>query len=167
MVITLYYPSIKCDFMKLQNKLIINQLDHKLAKVLPLLKESIPDDGWIRTIRRNLNISLRQLGRRMGITVASLRELEIREQEKSITLGKLEEAAQALDCKLVYFVIPAEGSFEKIIEKRARMIAEEIVKRSAHSMELEDQGNSAERIKKAVEERTIKLIYELPRYLWD
>jgi len=153
--------------MKLQKKLLIGQLDQKVAKISTLSNKSIPDSGWIRTIRKCLNISLGQMSKRMGITPSSWREIEIREQEKSISLKKLEEAAKALDCKLVYFIVPNEGSFDKLIEKRARKIAEEVVKRSAQSMELEDQGNTVERIKKAIEERTIKLIYEMPRYLWD
>lgn len=167
MGITLNYPVFYGDFMKLQKKLLLEQLDQKLGKAFPLIKEPIPEDGWIRTIRKTLNISLTQLGKRMGITPASVREIEIREQGKSITIKKLEEVAQALDCKLVYFLLPIEGSFEKVIEKRARIIAEEIVRRSAHSMELEDQANTEERIKRAINERTTKLIYEMPRYLWD
>ena len=46
-------------------------------------------------------------------------------------------------------------------------MAEEIVMRTSHTMKLEDQENSEERIKKAIKDRAEKIKNELPKYLWD
>ncbi len=153
--------------MKLQDKLILEQLDHKTESYRILTTARVPEQGWIKTVRTAMNISLRQIAARLGITPASVKEMEIRESEKTITLKKLEEAANAMGCKLVYGFVPMKGTFSDIVEKQARKIAAEIVMRTAHTMELESQGNTEERLKKAIEERTKKIMYERPRYLWD
>ena len=54
-----------------------------------------------------------------------------------------------------------------MLEKRALKIAEEIVMRTSHTMKLEDQENSEERLEKAIKYRAEKIKNELPKYLWD
>ena len=51
-------------------------------------------------------MSLRQLGNRMGISAQSVMEIEQREVDGSITLKSLKEAANAIEMKLVYAIIP-------------------------------------------------------------
>ena len=68
--------------------------------------------------------------------------------------------------KLVYGLIPIEGSLEDIIEKKAREMAIEIVKRTNRTMILEDQQVSDKRLKKEVQELTKELVDEMPRNLW-
>jgi hypothetical protein len=46
-------------------------------------------------------------------------------------------------------------------------MAEKIVKRTSVTMQLEDQGNSPKRIKKAIDELTEELKREIPKSLWD
>jgi predicted DNA-binding mobile mystery protein A len=112
-------------------------------------------------------MSLRQFGERLGITPPSAENIEKREKEGSITLRSLEEAGRALDMKLVYGFVPMHGSIEKTIEDRARALALEIVKATSHTMVLEDQEVTNERLKKAVDNKAAELIYKMPRYLWD
>ena len=40
-------------------------------------------------------------------------------------------------------------------------------KRTAHTMQLEDQANSKKRIEAAINERTEELKKEVPKMLWD
>ena len=101
------------------------------------------------------------------ITKQSTQNLEKREGDGSITIKALENAARAMEMKLVYGFVPIEGSVEKMIEKKARKLAAEIVHRTSGNMKLEDQGNSPERIKRAIEERTKELMEEMPKILWD
>jgi hypothetical protein len=72
-----------------------------------------------------------------------------------------------MNMKLVYALVPLDGSLEIMIEKRAREIAEQIVSRTAHSMKLEDQAVSYKRIDKSVKEMAAEIKNEMPRYLWD
>ncbi|MBN9381294.1 MAG: mobile mystery protein A [Chitinophagaceae bacterium] len=153
--------------MKLQNsKLILRQLDKKLMTFQPL-QDAMPATGWVNLIRKTLNMSLRQLGDRLSITPQSMRDIEKREKQGTISLKALREAAEALDMTLVYGFIPKDGSLEKIIERKAYEKARKIVNRTSTTMKLEDQGNSKERIKQAVAELAEEIKREMPKNLWD
>jgi len=151
----------------LKQKLMIEQLDNKLLKYAPLLTNTMPEKGWIQSIRKAYKMSLRQFGERLGVTIQSATGVEKREEEGSITIKSLEEAGQALNMKLVYGFVPMNGSIEKTIETRAKELALEIVKTTSNTMALEDQKNTSQRLKKAVEDKAQQLIYEMPRHLWD
>jgi predicted DNA-binding mobile mystery protein A len=155
--------------MKNLNKaLMIEQLDKKLLKFASIESDIIPPrDGWIKAIRSALNISLVQFARILKKSPPTVKELEEREAKKNITLNKLSEVGEALNLRLVYGFVPKDGSLEKMIEKRAYKIAKEIVMRTSHSMKLEDQENTDERLQKAIKDRAEKIKYEMPKYLWD
>ena len=151
----------------LNRKLQIEQLDKKLTLMKQFSKIEPSEKGWIFSIRRSLNMSLRQFGQRLNITAQSAKEIENREQTKSITLKSLSEAAEALDMKLVYGLVPKGKSINKLIERRAMEVAKQIVQRTSHSMSLEDQENIPERINKAIKDKAEQIKNEIPRYLWD
>lgn len=151
----------------LNKKLIIRQLDKKIKKLSVLDESIIPSNGWIKTIRTALNMTLVQFAKRLGKTSPTVKELEDREANKTITLKKLMEVGEALDLKLVYGFIPKEGSLEKMIEKRAMELAEKIVRKTSHNMALEDQQNSEERLQQAIKERALIIKEQTPKYLWD
>ena len=148
------------------NKLIVEQLDKKLL-AFSKLDDNTPSGGWIHAIRTSLKMSLRQMGNRLSIAPQSVKEIEQREKDGSITLKKLREAGKVLNMQLVYGFIPKEESLKKMIEKKASEIAREVVMRTSHSMMLEDQENSRQRIEKAIKERAEEIKNEMPGYLWD
>ncbi len=150
-----------------KKKLQIEQLESRIKLFSPVRKIPNPPTGWVRAIRMALGMSLQQLANKMSITKQSVQEIEIREKEGAITLKSLREAARALDMELVYGFVPKDGSLEKYIEKKARSLAEEIVSRTSNTMKLEDQENTKQRIKKAIDERTQLIKQELPKALWD
>lgn len=147
--------------------LLIEQLDSKLMRFREVEDVIVPPGGWIKSIRTALKMSLKQLGDRLNITPQSVTDMEKREAEGTITLKTLKDLASALDMRLVYGFIPKQGSIEQMIEERAKEIATEIVSRTNTTMTLEDQQNSKERIKKAIEQKTEEIKYEMPKYLWD
>jgi predicted DNA-binding mobile mystery protein A len=147
--------------------LITTQLDAQIEKFNSLGTVPVPSDGWIKAIRTALKMSLRQYSEKLHITSQSAKEIEEREANGSITLKGLREAANALDMKLVYALIPKEHSLEKMIEKKAHEVARQIVMQTSHSMKLENQENSAQRIEQAIKEKAEELKREMPRYLWD
>ena len=53
------------------------------------------------------------------------------------------------------------------MKKRALQLAQEIVLRTSHSMSLEEQKPSDERLQKAIRERAENIKLEMPKYLWD
>ena len=77
------------------------------------------------------------------------------------------EIAESLDCRFVYGFIPKAGSLENVIEQRALRVATDIVARTSHTMQLEDQDNSEDRLRNAVRNRAEEIKNETPKYLWD
>lgn len=153
--------------MNSKQKLIIEQVDKKLLEFKSLKNNVIPSKGWIYTIRTALKMSLRQLGNRLKITAQSVKEIEEREENGSITIKSLREAGAVLDMKLVYGFIPKSESIEKMIEDRTIELARELVLRTSHSMKLEDQENKQERLEKAIKSKANEIITKMPKYLWD
>jgi predicted DNA-binding mobile mystery protein A len=150
-----------------KQKLLIEQADKKLAVFRPLGSITIPQKGWIHTVRVALKMSLRQLGNRLKISPQSVKEIEERESNGSITIKGLKEVGAALDMMFVYGFIPKGQSIEKMIEKRALEVAKEIVMRTSNTMQLEDQENSKERLEKAIKNRAEEIKTKMPRYIWD
>lgn len=124
-----------------------------------------PTDGWIRSIRRAIGMSTRQLAERIGITQQSTFRLEENELDYSITLKTLRRVAEALDCRLVYAIIPNDGCLEDTVRKQAYKKSKAIVEPVNHTMILESQGfgNLEEKIKETAQE----LSTELNSKLWD
>lgn len=150
-----------------KHRLLIEQVDQKLAGFKHLETVVVPQNGWVNTIRIALKMSLRQLGNRLGITYQSVKEIEQREANGTITLKTLREVGNALDLKLVYGFVPKNGSIEKIIEERALELARQIVMRTSHTMKLEDQENSKNRINKSIKNKVEEITDTMPKYLWD
>ena len=154
--------------MKMLNrKLIVAQIDRKLEGLHALRGIDVPSKGWINAIRTTLNMSLVQLAKRLKKTSASVKEIEEREENKTITLKKLIEVGEALDLQFVYAFLPKESSIEWIIEKQAQRVAREIVMRTSHTMKLEEQENREERLRQAIKDRADLLKQEMPKHLWD
>jgi predicted DNA-binding mobile mystery protein A len=152
---------------KLDKKLMVEQLDRKLAKLHVLKEVEVPSKGWINAIRTTLNMSLVQLAKRLNKSSVSVKEIEEREQHKTITLKKLIEVGEALDLQLVYGFLPKESSIEKMIDKRAQQVARDVVMRTSHTMKLEEQENREERLQQAIKDRADTLKQEMPKHLWD
>ena len=148
-------------------RIILEQVDRKILQFKKIEAMSIPSSGWVFAIRQALGMSLKQLGKKMGITSQSVKEIEEREKNGTISLNVLRQFGKSLNMRMIYGFIPNEKSLEKIIEKRALELAEEIVMRTSVSMKLEDQENKPERIRKAIKEKANEIKLEMPRYLWD
>ena len=154
--------------MRLKNsKLIINQLDNRMQSLHSLGDLQTPKEGWINLVRKTINMSLRQLGKRLSLTPQGVKKIETNEANGGITLNTLRLVGEALNLKLVYGFIPKDGSLEKMIEKKANELAKKIVMRTSTSMKLEDQENSKQRITEAITELTETLKREMSKSLWD
>lgn len=144
-----------------------DQLTRKIQALSALRNSITPSGGWVNAIRTAFGISLQQLGDKLSITKQSALDIEKREREGTITIKALREAARALDMQLVYGFVPMDGSLDALIERKAKELATQIVLRASHTMKLEDQENTEQRIKKAIEERTALLKSQMPKSLWD
>jgi predicted DNA-binding mobile mystery protein A len=102
------------------------------------LKHSMPNAGWVRSIRNALGMTLEQLGKRLDVTAATVADVERSESNGTVQLNTLRRVATALDCDLVYALVPRRNIVE-IVESRRDELAQAAYRRTAHSMALEDQ----------------------------
>lgn len=150
-----------------QKRLLVTQLSRRMAHFKEAKNYQMPSEGWIYAIRTALGMSLKQLGQRLKMTPQGIKDIERREKDGSLTLQRLREVANALDMQLVYGVIPREQTLEKMIEKRARELAREIVMKTSHTMHLENQGLDEDAIKETIDNRAEKIKNEMPKDLWN
>ena len=154
--------------MKIRNrKLILEQLDAKIKAFKQVANIPKPGNGWIQSIREGLHMTLRQLGKKMNISAPTLKGLERSEQQSSITLKSLEQVAEVLDMKVMYALVPKEGTLQDMVDAKAWEKAREIVNRTANTMSLEDQKSEQSRLMKAFQEKKNELKNEIPKFLWD
>ena len=147
-------------------KLQLKQLDRKLRsfREMPVESKSPPRKGWISAIRRALGMSGTILAARMQVSQSAETQFEKGEQDKSISLATLQKIAEALDAELVYAIVPRKP-IEEILKERAVETAWQRIQPLAHSMNLENQGTSDERLKHEVEELAQELM-KRPKELW-
>ncbi|MBI1287753.1 MAG: mobile mystery protein A [Flavobacteriales bacterium] len=150
-----------------RDKLILEQLERKIEPFRSARNIPAPEKGWLQAVRTALNMTLEQLGNRLGTSKQSAKAIEMREASGAISLKNLREAANAMDMQLVYGLVPKEGTVDQLVERKARALAEKIVRRTHHNMQLEDQGNSEERIRQAIDDLTDEIKREMRRSIWD
>ena len=97
-----------------------------------------PPRGWLRAIRDSMGMTAVQLGRRMGLTSQSIEDAERSEATGTIRLDTLRRAAAALDCTLVYALVP-NRPIEEHVQERANRKAIAALSRVDQTMLLEDQ----------------------------
>lgn len=144
-------------------RLRLRQLDKSLLSWNSLRPR--PAEGWIRTIRRALGMTVGDLGRRVGISAPAVSQLEKAEREYAITLSRLQALAEALDCDLVYAFVP-RTSLGTFLKREAEQIARGRVNRVQHSMSIEAQGVGNAEIKNQVREQTEEILAGNWRRIW-
>jgi predicted DNA-binding mobile mystery protein A len=150
----------------LSSALARKHLDKRLTPLRSSTAVQRPDKGWVRAIRDALGMNARQLAARLNVSQPTITNIEKNEANDTITLKRLREAAAALDCTLVYALVP-NTSLQQIVEDRARHIADAQLARTHHTMSLEDQElDDADR--HAERQRLMhRLLDGHPRHLWE
>ena len=70
------------------------------------LDQSVPGEGWIRAVRTQKNMLGKQLAQKLRVSAARISVLEKDERRGAVTLKMMQKAAEALDCRFVYALIP-------------------------------------------------------------
>lgn len=146
---------------------ILHQTDHEIEKLKCIGDLTLPQEGWVRSIRRSLGMSMRQLGRRMGITPQSVKEIEDREQSGSVSIRVLQQFGDALGMKFVYGFIPREKSLEAMIDKRVKEVADQIIYSTSMPLGPDILRNDPDRFLRAFIAKTRELKAKMPVNLWD
>ena len=114
------------------------RLDERFREAEPLARFEPPPRGWIKAIRSALGMTTAQLASRLGVKQPSVVALEQSEARGSIELATLRRVAEALDCTLVYALVP-KRPLESTVRARARAFVRWRLAPVEHSMLLENQ----------------------------
>ena len=139
------------------------RLDERLAQFGAAERFQPPSRGWTKAIREALGMTTAQLAKRMGVRQPSVVNLEMSEERATIELATLRRAAAALDCTLVYALIPNKP-LETTIRERARAFLRRRRQPVEHTMLLEDQqvkdGLTDAQLDEALRETNPRLFWE-------
>jgi len=105
-----------------------------------------------------------QLANRLGVTQQTVEAMEKSEAGGVIQLTTLRRAAAALDCTLVYALVP-RTALEDVVQSRARALAVRDLDRVDHTMKLEAQGVDAAGREERIEDYIRDVLKD--RDLWD
>lgn len=140
-------------------------LDSRLVAVRSVVPEATaPQGGWVHAIRESLGMSAAELGRRMGTVHTSVLRLEGSERDGGARLDSLRRAADALDCDLVYALVPRRP-LEDMVATQAQRKADALLASVGHSMLLENQQVTASVVREQAAEQAA-LIADEPG-LWS
>jgi predicted DNA-binding mobile mystery protein A len=140
-----------------------SHLDERFKEIGPATRYTPPVRGWIKGIREAIGMTTAQLATRLGVKQPSVVAIEQSEAKGTIEIATLRRVAEALDCTLVYALVPNKP-LEATIRDRARAFARKRRGPVEHSMLLEDQ-----QVKRKDENaRLDEIVRETnPRMFWD
>ncbi|MEK6695997.1 MAG: mobile mystery protein A [Candidatus Deferrimicrobiota bacterium] len=149
-----------------RKRLILEQLTDNVNRFSQLKDAPHPVKGWIRAIREALGMSGVQFAKRLGVSPQRVATLEKAEVTGAVTIRSMRQAAEALDCVFVYALVP-RSSLKDTVRRQALEVARERLKHTSHTMLLEDQQLSKEKMRKALDAAVEELVDAMPKELWD
>ena len=147
--------------MNRQNKLARRKLDEKFKKI-DLSSIEKPSQGWTKAVRQALGMTTYQLAKLLNIKQPRILEME--KTESSLSLKSLEKVADALDCKLVYALVP-KTSLKEMAYNQAEKKAKKILAKVSHNMALENQTPIYDKME--LEDIIQELLNGSQARLWD
>jgi predicted DNA-binding mobile mystery protein A len=127
---------------------------------------TLPSEGWMATARKALGMSAAQLARRLGVTRARVSKAEQAETSGGVTLKTMHATAEAMGCRFVYAIVPADGRIEDVIAAQARRKAQALVDKASAHMALERQSLPEGKNRAEVERIAGELIRNRPADFW-
>ncbi len=115
-----------------------SSLDQRFRNLAPIAKYVAPPRGWVKAVREALGLTTAQLAQRLNVRQPSVVALEQSEEKGTIELATLRRAAEALNCRVVYALVPNKP-LDTMVRERARAFLQKRQEAVEHSMLLEDQ----------------------------
>jgi predicted DNA-binding mobile mystery protein A len=149
-----------------ESRLLRKQLDAKLRTIRKVAEEPPPVKGWIRSIREALAMNARQFAGRMDVSPSRVSELEEAERTGGVTINSMRRAAEALNCRFVYFLLP-EHSLEETLEVQIDRHLRKKFLRVGQTMMLEEQDLTYRA--ESLLYRTMRedFLYDPPKAIWE
>ena len=138
----------------------VNRAKHQVAGLF------VPSEGWIRTVRTALGMSGAQLGRRLGVTRASVSNTEKAELNGGVTLKAMQQMAEGMGCRFVYAIVP-EKNIEDVVYHRAMEKAREQIKAASVHMALEEQSLTNDKLEAEIKRLADEMLNKTSSGLWN
>ena len=101
---------------ELGREIALRNLERQLRPYRRAVKNRPPSVGWLRALRQALAVPAGDIARYMKLSPKMVFQLERSEVKNTITLERMEEMARAMNCDLVYAVVPWERSLIEVAE---------------------------------------------------
>lgn len=125
-----------------------------------------PHHGWLRAVRDALGLTTKQFARRLGVSQPRVVALEKGEVDETVTLATLRRAAEAMDCQLIYAMVPNRPLVD-MLRERAEAKANEQIDGVNHTMRLENQALTGDDQRRQREILIDQLLRGNLHRLWD
>lgn len=145
-------------------KLRLRQIDSDLKVFRDVTR--VPSTGWLSVVRGALGLSKSAVARKLGVAPTTVLRYESGEAAGTITLETLRKYADALDCDMVYGLVPRASSLESLLRQRARFVAERTIRGVAYTMALESQAPPSHHVQEQIEELAEELVRTRSAELW-
>lgn len=120
-------------------RVLLTTLDNQLLVMATAQKSlSKPAGGWLRAVRQALGLAQASVAQKAGLTQQNYERFERGETKGTLSIGNLQRAAEAMDCELVYYLVPRAKSFGELATRLDPDFAH--LQASEHSMALEGQA---------------------------
>ncbi|MYA83622.1 MAG: mobile mystery protein A [Acidimicrobiales bacterium] len=139
------------------------RLDQRFDRHGDLADLAPPPQGWIRTLREALGMSGGDLARRMGVHPSRISAIERGEREQTLKLDTLTRVADAMQCELVYALIP-RTSLDGIVADQSRRRAVRHLRNVIAHSRLEDQEVTPDDLEAQIED--VAFEFRSRRDLW-
>lgn len=151
----------------MMKKLKQKQADRFLEHFTQLKQLPMPRQGWVKYIRNALGMTTEQLARRLKVSRRRVVTIEQAEVNHATTLKTLKHVAAAMDCELVYAIVP-RSNLKQTLENQARKFVKKHLKEIDHHMALELQTVSDKRaIESQIEDLVQHYLSKSIKVIWD
>lgn len=108
-----------------------------------------------------------QLAKRINVSRRRITKIEEDEMQDALTIKTLKNIANAMECQLVYAIVPKTTIMETI-ENQAKKIVSKQLTEISHHMNLEDQGITDQKVLDVqIEELINQYLNKSFKHLWD
>ncbi|MFP5459566.1 MAG: helix-turn-helix domain-containing protein [Bacteriovoracia bacterium] len=114
----------------------LDQIDQRIEAIRSIKDIADVPGGWIKYMRQALGLTMQVLAQRVGLPASNIAQAEKREIEGRITLDLLERFANAMDCEVVYSIVPKKD-IRTFIHEKAQEKARFVLTSADHHMALE------------------------------
>ena len=141
---------MKKSFKNLERQNLQQAFD--AAKLIPH-----PKRGWLHKMRTVLGLERSDVAKKAGVSPFTLDAAEDSERRGAISLNTLRKMANAMDCDVVYAIVPRAVSIEYMMVHRANEKATQIVRAAENTMALENQSVPGD-TKEAIQETAKRIL---------